>query len=84
MSSGRSGGGKPVGRKRAEHAVCFAARVTAGHATPANRAVALYYAVRDGIIYDLYGIDLRPERGAPRRGRDGCGAIDGREGSATR
>ncbi|MEE8116269.1 MAG: hypothetical protein V3T28_04090 [Gemmatimonadales bacterium] len=73
-----------MGRKRAEHAVCFAARVTTGHATPANRAVALYYAVRDGIIYDLSGIDLRPERGAPQRGRNGCGATDGRGGGGTR
>ena len=73
MSSGRSGGGKPVGRKRAEHAVSFAARVTAGRVTPTNRAAALYYAVRDGIIYDLYGIDLRPERGGGRS-EDATGA----------
>lgn len=36
----------------------FAARTTKGVSTPAEKAVRLYYAVRDGIRYDPYGIDL--------------------------
>lgn len=33
---------------------------SANHDTPRARAVALYYAVRDGIRYDPYGLDLTP------------------------
>jgi transglutaminase-like putative cysteine protease len=36
-------------------------RVTAGIDDPAERAIALFYAVRDGIRYDPYGIDYAPE-----------------------
>lgn len=40
-------------------AVCaFAHQHSAGHDTPLAQAVALYYAVRDGIRYDAYGLDL--------------------------
>ncbi len=36
----------------------FAQDHSAGHDTALARAVALYYAVRDGIRYDAYGLDL--------------------------
>ncbi|GAA4938605.1 transglutaminase-like putative cysteine protease [Nonomuraea thailandensis] len=36
----------------------FAARAAAGAETPADRAVRLYYAVRDDILYDVYDIDM--------------------------
>lgn len=36
----------------------FVRKHIAGHDTPRARAVALYYAVRDGIRYDPYGLDL--------------------------
>ncbi len=39
----------------------FAREATSGAATPTERAVALYYAVRDGFRYDPYRIDLRSE-----------------------
>jgi len=41
--------------------IAFAHRATAGRADPVERAVALYYAVRDGFRYDPYRIDLRPD-----------------------
>lgn len=43
------------------HAVrAYAREHSTGHDTPRARAVALYYAVRDGIRYDPYGFDLTP------------------------
>ncbi|GAA2212418.1 transglutaminase family protein [Nonomuraea monospora] len=36
----------------------FAARATAGAETATDRAVRLYYAVRDDILYDVYDIDM--------------------------
>jgi|SRR5688500_11183177 len=39
----------------------FAARNTAGARTDREKAVALYYAVRDGFQYDPYVLDLRRE-----------------------
>ena len=39
----------------------FASSVARDHPTDRGRAVALYQAVRDGIRYDPYRIDLRPE-----------------------
>ena len=39
----------------------FARYHSAGHGTALARAVALYYAVRDGIRYDAYGLDLSVE-----------------------
>lgn len=39
----------------------FAARVTAGASDPRERAVALYYAVRDGIRYDPYSVQVDPD-----------------------
>ena len=39
----------------------FAARVTAGASDPRERAVALYYAVRDGIRYDPYSVHTDPQ-----------------------
>lgn len=39
----------------------FAARVTAGAGTPRARAIALYYAVRDGIRYDPYSVQADPQ-----------------------
>lgn len=36
----------------------FALQHSAGHDTALAQAVALYYAVRDGIRYDAYGLDL--------------------------
>ena len=39
----------------------FAARITAGAGTVRERAVRLFYAVRDEIRYDPYGIALTPE-----------------------
>lgn len=43
-----------------EHpAICdYALQHSAGHKDARSRAVALYYAVRDGIRYDPYGLDL--------------------------
>lgn len=38
--------------------VAFARAHSAGHADTVDQAVALYYAVRDGIRYDPYSIDL--------------------------
>lgn len=38
--------------------LAYARERSAGHDTPRDRAVALYYAVRDGIRYDPYGFDL--------------------------
>lgn len=38
----------------------FAREAAAGRASQTERAVALYYAVRDGIRYDVRHIDLRP------------------------
>ena len=38
--------------------MAFAAQCIAGEHSPAARAIALYYAVRDGIRYDPYGIEL--------------------------
>ncbi|UBU18001.1 transglutaminase-like domain-containing protein [Nonomuraea gerenzanensis] len=44
----------------ADHPVVreFAARATAGARTVTDRAVRLYYAVRDDILYDVYDIDM--------------------------
>ncbi len=39
----------------------FAASITASKTTDVDRATALYYAVRDGIRYDPYTVDLQPE-----------------------
>lgn len=39
----------------------FSRSVAAQHASDVDRAVAFYYAVRDGIRYDPYRVDLRPE-----------------------
>jgi transglutaminase-like putative cysteine protease len=39
----------------------FADRVTADAATPVERAIRLFYAVRDEIRYDPYGVALTPE-----------------------
>ncbi|GMQ94163.1 MAG: transglutaminase family protein [Acidimicrobiia bacterium] len=39
----------------------FAEGTVAGLTTPREKAVALFYAVRDGIRYTPYGIDLSPE-----------------------
>jgi transglutaminase-like putative cysteine protease len=39
----------------------FAARVTSGARDPRERAVALYYAVRDGFRYDPYSASREPE-----------------------
>jgi transglutaminase-like putative cysteine protease len=39
----------------------FAGRSTVGLRGARERAVALYYAVRDGIRYDAHHVDLRPE-----------------------
>ncbi len=39
----------------------FGQGVAAGHASNLDQAVAFYYAVRDGIRYDPYRVDLRPE-----------------------
>jgi transglutaminase-like putative cysteine protease len=39
----------------------YAARVTAGASDPRERAVALYYAVRDGIRYDPYSVQVDPD-----------------------
>jgi transglutaminase-like putative cysteine protease len=41
--------------------IAFADSVARDHPTDRGRAVALYQAVRDGIRYDPYRIDLRPE-----------------------
>jgi transglutaminase-like putative cysteine protease len=41
--------------------IAFAREVIGGRASSVDRAVALYYAVRDGIRYDPKQIDLRPE-----------------------
>ena len=41
--------------------VDFSRSVAAQHASAVDRAVAFYYAVRDGIRYDPYRVDLRPE-----------------------
>lgn len=43
--------------------VRFADEITAGATTAVDRAVQLFYAVRDGVTYDLLGeLDLSPER----------------------
>ncbi len=39
----------------------FAASITASKTTDVDKATALYYAVRDGIRYDPYTVDLTPE-----------------------
>ena len=39
----------------------FAVEATGAATSPREKAVALYYAVRDGFRYDPYRIDLRPE-----------------------
>lgn len=39
----------------------FAEKIVAGAATPREKAVKLYYAVRDGILYDPYRIDIARE-----------------------
>ncbi len=39
----------------------FAEETVAGLTTPTEKAVALFYAVRDGIRYTPYGVDLSPE-----------------------
>ena len=41
--------------------IAYAERVAGAEEAQLDRAVALYYAVRDGIRYDPYRIDLRPE-----------------------
>jgi transglutaminase-like putative cysteine protease len=41
--------------------VAFAARATAGASTDRDKAVALFYAVRDGIRYDPYRLSADPE-----------------------
>jgi transglutaminase-like putative cysteine protease len=41
--------------------VDFARRVVASRRSDVEKAIALYYAVRDGIHYDPYRIDLKPE-----------------------
>ena len=53
---------RPTGFLDADHPAvrAFAQDVAAEHADPVQRAVALYYAVRDGIRYDFWHIDLRP------------------------
>jgi len=45
-----------------------------GHETQIDKAVALYYAVRDGISYDVYGADLS------RRGLSASGVLDAKRG----
>jgi transglutaminase-like putative cysteine protease len=40
--------------------VAYARREAGDATTPRDIAVRLYYAVRDGIRYDPYRIDLRP------------------------
>ncbi|MFO7886352.1 MAG: transglutaminase-like domain-containing protein [Desulfobacteraceae bacterium] len=39
----------------------FANRITRGVQSNMDKAIKLYYAVRDGIFYDPYGIDTNPE-----------------------
>ena len=39
----------------------FAARAADGASTPRERAVALYYAVRDGLRYDPYAVAIEPD-----------------------
>jgi len=39
----------------------FAARAAAGASTPRERAVAIYYAVRDGLRYDPYAVATEPD-----------------------
>ncbi|NUP03203.1 MAG: transglutaminase domain-containing protein [Nonomuraea sp.] len=39
----------------------FAAKAAAGATTPTDRAVRLYYAVRDTILYDVYDVDMSPD-----------------------
>lgn len=53
---------RPTGFLDADHpAVSAFAKETVGdRADPVERAVALYYAVRDGIRYEFWYIDLRP------------------------
>jgi transglutaminase-like putative cysteine protease len=41
--------------------IAFAKRVAGSESGDLNRAIALYYAVRDDFRYDPYRIDLRPE-----------------------
>lgn len=41
--------------------ISFANRVSADRPDPAQKAIALFYAVRDGWRYNPYHIDLRPE-----------------------
>jgi len=41
--------------------IAFARHATAGRTDPVERAVALYYAVRDGFRYDPHRLDLRPD-----------------------
>ncbi len=54
---------RPTAHLDADHPAvqAFAAEAVAGRATPRERAVALFYAVRDGIRYTPYGVDLSPE-----------------------
>ena len=39
----------------------FASRAADGASTPRERAVALYYAVRDGLRYDPYAVAIEPD-----------------------
>ena len=43
--------------------VAFAARATAGAGSDREKAVALFYAVRDGIRYDPYALSADPQTG---------------------
>jgi len=53
---------QPTGFLDADHAtvLAFAREATQGQGDPTAQAVALYYAVRDGVRYDSRHIDLRP------------------------
>jgi transglutaminase-like putative cysteine protease len=59
----------------------FAAEACGGETDPVARAVRLYYAVRDGLRYDPYGIDLSAEglraSAVLERGRGWCVAKAG-------
>ena len=53
---------RPTGFLDADHAavLAFAREAADGRVEPTARAIALYYAVRDGVRYDVQHIDLRP------------------------
>ncbi len=54
---------RPTAHIDADHpaVVAFARRTTAGVDEARDKAVALFFAVRDGIRYTPYGVDLSPE-----------------------